>query len=86
MPKPPAPPAPPNASQLRGIDLKKFGPLPGTVTIPYVPPPTTEERLLTLAKEIERVARLIPTPNVTDSQLHAAALMHVAVQLRELAD
>lgn len=62
---------------------------------PPAPPaevPVTREPLLSkqdfiaLCDEIERIARAIPTPNVTDSHLHGRRLGEIAEKLRKFAD
>lgn len=66
---PPAPPAPPSATEL-------------TPTIPEVAAESLKDKLAQISADITSIARKIPTPNVTDSDLHGKQLQEIATKLK----
>lgn len=81
---PPAPPAPPNLS------TRFAGPtgpvVPGKAAVPS--PASKKVELLAMAQDIARIARLVPTHNITDTDVygkqlsqHATRLTHIAASL-----
>lgn len=44
-----------------------------------------KEQLTAIAKEVEMIGRLIPTPNVTDSHAHGKSLQILATRIRSVA-
>ena len=77
MTPPKAPPAPPSAKELVGAP---------TSAPTLAPLSTVNQQLIALSKEIDRIARAIPTPNVTDSKMHGAYLEEIAAKIRALAN
>ena len=75
-----APPAPPNASE-----MKRGAPLPTSSPAVAAQPKTLKEELVDIAKDVKRNAAAVPTPNVTDSQLHGRQLSNIALKLEQLA-
>jgi hypothetical protein len=79
MTPPKAPPAPPSASEIaKGAPVHAAGPAHAA------PVQTQKEQLETIVKDLRRIASAVPTPNVTDSQLHGKQLQEIATKLEKL--
>jgi hypothetical protein len=74
MTPPKAPPAPPSASA-----LPASAPTPAAALEVGV-------QLAEIVKDLKRIASAVPTPNVTDSQLHGQQLAEIAAKLEKLAN
>jgi len=54
--------------------------------LPPAPAKPGHSKLIDIASKIERIATLVPTPNVTDSQLHGQQLNALAAEIRVIAN